>query len=78
VSGIGVIIEHPVVAGVISIFFCLCADVGNAELRGGSDEEHWCFVSGTFPIRVDEVDEGRDPCEVDNLVVALKAAWGFI
>jgi hypothetical protein len=78
VSGVGAIIEHPVIAGVVSILFCLCTGIDNAKLRGGADKKHWCFISGTFPIRVDEVDKGRDPSEVDDLVIVLETARGFL
>jgi hypothetical protein len=77
VPRVSAIIEHPVIARVVSILLCLCTGVDNAKLRRGGNEEHWHLISGTFLIRVDEVDEGWNPCEVDDLVVALETAWRF-
>jgi hypothetical protein len=77
VGRVGAVIEYPVVARVISILLCLCTGIDHAKLRRGGDKKHWCFVSGTLPIRVDEVNEGWDPCEVDDLVIALETAWRF-
>jgi hypothetical protein len=69
------VIEHPVLARVISILFCLCTCIDDTELRGSGDKEHWGFVSRAFTVGVNEVDKGWYPSEVDNLIVTLEIAW---
>jgi hypothetical protein len=75
---VGAVIEHPVVIRVIAIFLCLCTSIDDAKLRRSSDKKHWSFVCGAFSIRVNEVDKGWYPSEMNNLVITLKAAWRFL
>jgi hypothetical protein len=77
VSRVSAIIEHPVIARVVSIFFCLCASIDDTKLRRSGDKKHWGFICGALSIGVNEVDKSWNPCEVDNLVVAFETAWGF-
>jgi hypothetical protein len=77
VSWIGAVISHPIVARVVSIFFCLCTSIDNTELRGSGDKEHGCFICGAFVVRVNEVDKGWHPSQVNNLVVFLEVTWGL-
>jgi hypothetical protein len=75
---VGVVVEHPVVTRVVSILFCLCTGIDNTKLRRGGDKEHWSFISRALAVRINKIDEGRDPCKVNNLVVVLETAWGFV
>jgi hypothetical protein len=58
---VSAVIEHPVAARVVGIFLCLCTSIDDTELGRSSDEKHWRFISRTFLVRVDEVDEGWNP-----------------
>jgi hypothetical protein len=75
---VSAVIEHPVVTRVVNIFLCLCTSIDNAELGRSGNKKHWRFISRAFSVRVNEVNEGWDPGQVDDLVVALETAWGFI
>jgi hypothetical protein len=61
VSWVGAVIEHPIIAGVVSIFLSLCTSINNAELRRSSNKKHWGFICGTFMIGVNEVNKGWYP-----------------
>jgi hypothetical protein len=74
---IGAIIDHPVIARVISIFLNLYTSVDDAKLRGGGNKKHGSFICRAFAIGVNEVDKGWYPCKVDNLVVFEKGTQGF-
>jgi hypothetical protein len=75
---VGAVIEHPVVTRVVSILFCLCTSIDNAKLRRGGDENHWHFISRAFAVGINKVDKGWYPSKVDDLVIVLKTAWGFL
>jgi hypothetical protein len=58
VSWVGAVIEHPVIARVVSIFFSLCTSINDTNLRGSGNEKHGSFVGGAFMVWVDEVNKG--------------------
>jgi hypothetical protein len=58
---VSVVVEHPVVTRMVNVFFCLCAGIDDAELGGGTNEKHRCFVCGAFTVGVNEVDESWYP-----------------
>jgi hypothetical protein len=58
VSWIGAVIEHLVIARVVSIFLSLCTSIDDAKLRRGGNEKHWGFICGAFMIWVNEIDKG--------------------
>jgi hypothetical protein len=72
---VSAVIEHPVIARVVSVLLCLYTRIDDTELRGSSDKEHWCFISRTFMVGVNEIDKGWYPSEVNNLVIALETTW---
>jgi hypothetical protein len=74
-SWVGAVIEHPVVTGVVSIFFSLCTGIDNTKLGGAGDKKHWGFICRAFSVGVNEVDESQDPSQVDDFIVTLEAAW---
>jgi hypothetical protein len=61
VSWVGVVIKHPVITRVVSIFFSLCTSVDDANLRGSGNEKHRSFISGAFTVWVNKVDKGWYP-----------------
>jgi hypothetical protein len=61
VPWVSAVIEHPIIARVVSVFLCLCTSIDNTELRGSGNEKHRSFIYGTFMVRVDEVDESWYP-----------------
>jgi hypothetical protein len=61
VSWISAIIEHPVIARMISIFLNLHTSINDTELRRSSDKEHEGFICGTFIVWVNKVNKGWYP-----------------
>jgi hypothetical protein len=78
VSWVGAIIEHPVIARVVSIFLSLHTSIDDAELGRSGNEKHRSFICGAFTVWVDEIDEGWYPSQVDDLIVFLEVAWGLL
>jgi hypothetical protein len=74
---IGTIIDHLVIARVISIFLNLYISVDNAELRRGGNKKYRSFICGAFTIGVNKVDKGWYPYKVDDLVIFGEGAQGF-
>jgi hypothetical protein len=77
VRRVSAVVGHPVVTRVVNIFLCLCTSIDDTDLRGSGDKKHRSFICRAFSIWVNEVDKGWDPCEVNDLVIALKTAWRF-
>jgi hypothetical protein len=61
VRRVSAIVEHPVVARMISIFLCLRTGIHDAKLRRGANKKHRCFVCRAFTVGVNEVDKGWYP-----------------
>jgi hypothetical protein len=61
VGRVGVVVEYPVIAGVVMVLFRLRTRIDDTELRGGTDKDHWSFVCRAFTIGVNEVDESGYP-----------------
>jgi hypothetical protein len=78
VRRVSAIVEHPVTSRVVIVLFCLYTRIGDTKLRGSSDKEHWSFISRAFAVGINEVDKGWYPSEVDDSIIVLKTAWGFL
>jgi hypothetical protein len=77
VRRVSAVIEHPVVARVVSIFLCLCTSINDAELGRSGNKKHRCFVCGAFSVGVNEVDKSWYPSKMNDLVITFETAWGF-
>jgi hypothetical protein len=87
VVGVGVIIEHPVVARMVSVLIYLHTSISDTDIRGtkgamlegGRDMLNEVGGDvGTLSIGLNEVDEGGDPGKVNDGIVLFGGDGGCV